>query len=266
MKARARARQLQPGSTVRWDRIERDAFAGHPGVVYDAPGPTTSKEKKKMRRRDWFLTVPLFIIVAAAVGSPIWGFVAIAADGSRFATAARDSDPATTIPVAGAFFACALLVLLSLMIAWLVRGRPRAAGFEFGYSVITLILSIMAAFSISRRGEMGGVEGWDLWVLPAVACIIVGGLFAFVLSVIRLRHQAASTLSFENADLLESRTEKAKELSDTERAAIRADLDAAIADLEERGIICATTAERARRAPLGGLSLTLADGATTATP
>lgn len=252
MTALSRAQQVQPGSTVRWDRIERDAFASRPEVV----GPAPAEPRKLVAKDRWLMGVGL-LVAAVVFGSPIWGYVAVAADGSRFATAARDSDPGSTIPVAGAFFGCALVALLAMIVTWFVRGRRKAAGPELGFASLTLVLGSMTALSVWRRGESAGVDDWQLWIIPIIVATVVGGVHALVLLISRLRHEANSRLSFADADLLELRRERAAELDSAEQAAIRADLEAAITDLEQRGLISGTVAERARRAELGALALAM---------
>ncbi|MCL3836491.1 hypothetical protein [Aeromicrobium duanguangcaii] len=252
MSALHRARQLQPGSTVRWDRLERDAFSAHPEVLAGPKSGSSGPPKP----REWLLLAPLGLLAAVVAGAPIWGYVAIAADGSRFATAAPDSDPSVTIAVAGSFYACALVVVLSHIVIWLRNGRPKAR-MDLGYLGITAVLGAMTTLSVWRRGTAGGVETWDRWIIPVVLATVVSGVHACVLLVIKLRHEASSALSLEGSDALDARTARAAELDDAEQATIRADLDAAIADLERRGIITTAVAARARSLDLGALALTM---------
>ncbi|MCW4384965.1 hypothetical protein OH146_04165 [Salinibacterium sp. SYSU T00001] len=198
--------------------------------------------------------VPISVIAAVVLGSPIWGYVAIAADGSRFATAAPDSDPAATIPVAGSMFLATFLSLAILAIAWLVGGR-RFDGFTFGYSLVALVLALMASLSISARGRAAEVASWEFWVIPPIASAALGALLALVMFVLRLRHQASDSLSFKAANLLADRRDRLASISADETARIRSDLEAAIADLEQRGVITPATAARAREIELGGLGL-----------
>lgn len=262
MSALSRSRQLQPGSKVRWDRLERDAFSARPEVLGGVTA-SSATSKKKPAPWEWPLLIGAVLVAAVAFGSPIWGYVAIAADDSRFARAAPDSDPNSTIPVAGAFFACAFIVLVALIVAWFARRRPKSAGFELGFAGVTLVLGAMTALAVWRKGVEADVVTWQMWIIPVVAATVLSGIYTFALTVRRLRHQSNSKLSFDDADLLEASQRCAAELDSAEQADIRADLDAAIADLEQRGIITRTVAEQARQVELGGLALNMKSGGST---
>ncbi|WP_313408717.1 hypothetical protein [Aeromicrobium sp.] len=123
MSAEDRARQVQPGSTVRWDRLERDAFAAHPEVLTGVQ----RKSKRTPARREWWFAVLALVLAAVVFGSPIWGFIAVAERGSRFSSYPLHANPHDTIPVAGAFYVCALVVLLATIGAWFRQGGRSTA-------------------------------------------------------------------------------------------------------------------------------------------
>jgi hypothetical protein len=151
-------------------------------------------------------------------------------------------------------------------VRWLVR-RPPRDGFAATYSGMTLVLGAPTAGLVATRGAELSVARWEQWVVPIVAAAVVAAVLAALLAVHAIRRdlrpggaRAATSsvkLPAKQQALLERRRERVAALPEAERSAIRADVDASIADLERRGLITGDEAERARGVELGGLGLLL---------
>jgi MFS family permease len=257
MSALDRATQLQPGSTVRWDRIERAAFAQHQSVLDDERAPR--REARPLER------VTMFAVALLALGvflAPVFGVAAVSE--GRFTVRRPDYD--TMIPVAGVLYSVTFVAVAGLLVRWLVR-RPARDGLSAIYSVLTLVFGAPAAGLVARRGAEYSVARWDMWVVPIVAAAVVAAVLATLLAVHAIRRdlrprgagepKPTVTLPAKQQAALERRRQRVAALPEAEREAIRADVDASIANLERRGLITAVEAERARGVELGGLGLLL---------
>lgn len=255
MSALDRALRLQPGSTVRWDRIERAAFARHPSVLDDARAP-----RREIRPAERVALFAVALLAFAAFLAPVLGLAAVSE--GRFTVRSPDYD--TMIPVAGVLYSVTLVVVAGLLVRWLVR-RPSRDGFAATYSGMTMVLGAPTAGLVATRGAEHSVAGWAPWVVPVVAAVVVAVVLAAVLSVHAIRRDLRSPragaadrsvrLSAKQRAALERRRERVAALPDAERVEIRADVDASIAHLEQRGLITAAEADRARGVELGGLGM-----------
>lgn len=258
MRAENYARSVQKGSEVRWDRLEAEAFAQHPGVL----DPSAVRKAKTLRQKrgegmtlpQKLVAIPAVMIGAVVVGSPVWGFAMSSGPGSRFTDHPTGTDPNVTMAVTAAAFTLTFLVLVTLAVRWAFDRFP-LSGFIAWYAAVTLPLAAIAAWVTSAGGERLSVELWPLWVTPIIASAVLSGALAVTIFVMRQRHNWRHTLPFKEADELARRRRRAATLTDAERRRISDDLDAAIADLEQRDVIDGATATRARKSGLGGLEL-----------
>lgn len=254
MSAQDLAAKIQPGSNVRWDRIEKASFAGHATVLaaLDGRRPTTRRDKPRWQV---FLAIPLAILMVISMLTPILGVAAIARGRfQNFEAPAEDM-----IPLAGIFYAWAAGTLLVWIIVWMLADR-RYSGIATTFAVMTIVLGVLTAVAMADRAADSAVDGWRSWLIPVIAAIVLGALFTTAMAVARSRSRAAkhggdASLPANLLARLQARRDAVAELSEADRLAIKRDLDAATLDLERRGLISAEDAERARTTDLGGLAL-----------
>ena len=249
--ARELAAKVQPGSTVRWDRLERAAFSAHPSVLGEGV------PKQKVRKNNWNLIwgIPLVILYFFSYLAPIWGTAAISAN--RFQSYRPDAED--TIPLSGTLFIFALALLVVSIVHWTIKGRPRNGFYEV-QAALAFTLGGLSAAAVRMNGINESVDSWQTWIIPILASVLLGIVFFVLLLVARFtgtrsRPDGESSLPRNKVQLLKQRRDQVAQLSETERSAIARDLESAISDLERRGLISAAEAERARGTELGGLAL-----------
>lgn len=254
MSARELAAKVQPGSAVRWDRIERAGFDGHPAVLAALDGKN-GVERRQTARWKFGLAIPFFIGAAYFFIAPIAGFAVLAS--GRFQEYRTPSE--SVIPLSGFFFGCAAVYLLGWLIAWFVTGR-RHTGIGLTYSLMTTVLGVIAAFALASAGQRESVDGWQVWVAVVWAAVGLAVVFAGLQFLSRVRSRPADSgggdeLPPNMVAQLHTRRAAVAQLSEADRLAIKRDLDDAVLDLERRGLIGAEVSERARTTDLGGLAL-----------
>jgi hypothetical protein len=259
--ARALAAKLQPGSTVRWDRLERAGFAAHPSVLEDGGA------KPKVRKSKWNLIwgIPLVILYFFCYLAPIWGTAAISV--SRFQTYRQ--DPEETIPLSGTLFLFALLLLVVSFGHWIITGRRRNGFYEV-QAALALTLGGLSAAAVRMNGLDKEIDSWQTWIIPIIVTVVLATVFLVLLVIARVSQGARAKskprdegddVPSNKIELLKRRRERVAALSDAERASIARDIVSSIIDLEQRGLISAHEAERARGAELGALALRMPRGA-----
>lgn len=263
MSARNAAAKVQPGSTVRWDRLERAALSEHQSVL-DKVWPSLDKKVHKFWAWNLLWAIPVVILYLACYFAPVWGAAAMGVNG-RF-TGARDMDPEQAIPLAGIFYVIALVMSLISFVHWLITGRRRN-GFYQVQAWMVLVLGAITALRVTYKGEGDSVESWQMWLIPVGAAVVFAAIVLVCHLVVNLSRDvrmesnsrssasAEATLPPNKLELLKQRREQVARLSDAERAALRLDIDAAINELAHRGVITEAEAERARDAELGALAL-----------
>ena len=175
--------------------------------------------------------------------------MAILSDG-RFQTSEPDPEP--VLPIAGLFFIWTVFSLIVSVVHWLIKGRPRQRYYEL-QAWLAVLLGAVTAVGVAFRGSRESFEQWPLWIIPVIVAITLGAAFLLVLLVTNTSKGAG--LPPKSLEILKRRREQVTHLADAERTAIELDLEAAIGDLERRGLISDVEADRARVAELGALAL-----------
>jgi len=255
------AAEVQPGSVVRWDRIERAAFAAHPSILRSDAGRRVARVGFGNSLWNLIWAVPAIILYLFCYTTPVWGAAAISV--SRFQN--YQQDPEQRIPLSGVMFSFALLLLVVSFVRWLAAGRRPSGVYEI-QAVLALVLGVLSAIAVRMYGLRDSVESWQTWILPILGATIAGAVFLIFLVAARVsrgsRRQAGSvrreeSLSASQVEVVNQRRLRIQQLSEAERIDVRSDLDAAVNDLLERGLVSEAEAHRAREAELGALALTM---------
>ncbi|MBO3101908.1 hypothetical protein [Cellulomonas fengjieae] len=241
MTAVARTRRIQPGSRIRWIDVERAAFHAHRPVFDALPPP-----RRRIGTGEWAAMAGATIVVVFFWLASIVGY-AVLYNGYRFGATTPDYE--RMIPVSGVLYLGALVYLIGAALVWVFGGRvPTYMNTVTAFT--TGILGALAAFSIVQHGRAEGVENWAVWA-TVVAGVALGGF------VVGTMFQLGSRRRVKEGPEAERRRAGIESLSPEERVAIRADLDAAIGELAERGLIDQAAAAAARDAELGFLAETM---------
>ncbi|AWB90016.1 hypothetical protein C2138_11105 [Salinibacterium hongtaonis] len=262
MSAQGLAAKAQPGSTVRWDRLEKAAFSDQPSVLAALEGVRRSPQNTKPR---WqlVLAVPIVLAMGFSMLLPILGVSAIAV--GRFQN--YEAPPEEMIPLAGLFYLGTAIALLAWIVIWFMGDRRRS-GVALTFSVMTVVLGALTGITMSERGTESSVASWESWIIPVVAAIGLAAVLAMLQLFARSKKSGASLdqssgLPPNKLAELKARRDAVSDLAETDRLAIKRDLDAAVSDLEQRGLITAADAERARGTELGGLALRMGSSSVT---
>lgn len=255
MSARDLAAKAQPGSVVRWDRIERAAYAGHPTALEALNADRAARPAKPKWKT--LATIPVGLVMLFFMLTPILGVAAISRN--RFQNYTTPAEE--TIPLAGTLYVLALVWLVGWMVVWFTGSR-RYSSLPATFAGMTLVLGALSALAVADRGQEESVAGWELWMIPIVGSIIVSVVFIVVLIAAKIRGGGAGAAAESSDDvpqnqlqLLEFRRSVVAQLPEQDRLAITHDLESAIGDLERRGVISASESQRAVSASLGGLAL-----------
>lgn len=262
----AAAAILHPGDAVDWRALETAAYARLPAMADRIDMLHEYHAKRKPVPRIIVFPgkvafVAMIIVLAIVVWfSPIIGFVILL--GNRYG--GEPLDPFVVIPWSATTFAFAFVMLVTRFAGWW-RGGKHTDGLGESQAGTALVLGAFTVALIAARGQTAGVAGWPVAALVVAVCAAAGGVFL----VLTLRARAADSRRANLARLKGEPVEKdplptepvkpiAKELrsvSAADQAAVRADIDAAINDLEARGVVTSEDAATARQASLGALAL-----------
>ncbi|GAA2171297.1 hypothetical protein GCM10009846_04630 [Agrococcus versicolor] len=245
----AAASRLEPGAAVRWRDLELAAFSQHPRVTraLDPRGRRSATRPSSMR-------VVRMIVVALVALCPVWTLATLL--GGRFVDV--QVDGATAVPAA------AILTTIGLAVpAWLAwRGLSDPAqrrGSLAGIGAIYLGIGIVLGILVVARADAG--QAIALALVPFAATALIGLLLVVAGAWFALRgrgaqgpHAGRGAPAPVDGPLPVVRAAVAR-LDEPARAAVRADLDAAIVDLERRGVIDRAASATARRADLGLLAV-----------
>lgn len=244
----------KPKFPVKWRDLQLAAFASHPAVLDQLDPDRLLRGKDRLKL---LLGVPGTIVLGAIFGAPIWGFTTLV--GARFGRSTL--DPAVTIPAAGIIFAVGLVALIVNVLLWFRAGKPvdRMREAHAGLAFFLGVPSILIAWF---KGSTSAVEGWQYWIIPVITSTVIGGVFLAQLWWLRYSPRAraqrtpAALDAEAKADKPLARVTTAVELlQPAEQDAVKADLEAAISELEAQNVITPEDATVARNAELGLLAL-----------
>lgn len=232
-----------------WTAIEQAAFRDHKEVllVQSAFRSSKSLPARLLRFLEYVVGGAIFVF------APMFSYILLIP--SRYQI--RSPDYSTLIPVSATLSLLTFLGLLGILIGWVARGRLKS-GAIIGYALYCLVFSALAAFTITARGPDAELSGAELWRLPALACIAVCVLSIVVYPLLVVRVKGVASVAELPARVQKTvigRRERFELLSAEEKAAITADLEAAIDVLVDRRLIDAATAARARSAEPGALEI-----------
>lgn len=163
---------------------------------------------------------------------------------------------AESAPIAGVCFAISAVVQLGVLGLWVARGRVRTP-LGIWVAIATAVLGAIALWFGAGLAQRAGFVAWTTWSTPIIAAALIAAAAA-VLQLLLSRPAAAEPPIAHHADLgpvadAGSLREALTALAPEERQAVLADRNAALAVLEQRGMLSTELAGRARRAPLGSL-------------
>lgn len=274
MTALERAREVPSGSRViPWAEIEAEAFASEPkiakivapmGYFRNKPGAATGSLAKLGKV---FLVLGI-VVLAIVYYLPSSIGVALLA-GDRFGR--THLDPGVSVPWGGAVFAAAFVFLLIDGIRWVRAGRKKNVLSE-SKAFAALLCSVPALVLAITQGNEADVPGWQAWAAVIAAVVALSA----VLTVMTLAAHRADSVAKSKRRI---RGEEVKDYDDDglpvapnnrvagllaavpeeKKAAIAADIRAAIDDLESRHVGDAEMIRLARGAQLGALALRMED-------
>lgn len=190
----------------------------------------------------------LWLVLPAllAVVAPVIGFAAVVGDAAGF----HRMDASVSVPIAGVCFAIAAVVQVVAALWWLRSARARHYTL-FILSFGTAVLGAATWWVMGAASSLDGFPDAAAWRLPVLLAVAAGAAYG-VLMLALGGPAAPETEVLTRADADGLRAALAA-IPDDELRAIRADRDAALARLVERGKLTQETAERAARAELGTL-------------
>lgn len=242
------AQQQSPERAIRWKSLEIAAFASHPRVVR-ALGPTR-EEKREARhnpKTPWWLfaAIPLLLLATLILFYPAAAFLLLVNGRTgRFDIAGIDA--ALAIPMAGVV----LLVGGAAHVFSITRRRERGA-FDGSLDAVAVLFGAGSVLLIAGRGRSDDVTAWPLWMVVALLVVAAG-----ITGLVRGRSLPAPTPVVNGTPRAGARRAVAR-LPVPARQAVERDIDAAVDDLERRGLVTPAIASRARAADLAMLSIAI---------
>jgi hypothetical protein len=248
--AAAWADDLSAAAEPRLGILEAYALQRHPAALEhmgeDGAGLARVAAAKGSGMAGLWLMLPALLALIA----PLIGLAAILGDPLGF----HRMDASTSVPIAGVCFAIAAIVQ-AVAIVWWLRSRRERQGtlllLAFGTAVLAATTWWVMGTASSLQG-FGGAATWRIPVLVAGAHAVDFGLLLLALGHAPDRDAAQrdAALRAHDGDALRSVLAR---IPDAELQQIRADRDAAIALLAERGRLPRHLADRARDGELGTL-------------
>lgn len=241
------------------------AFADHPGVL-NALDPSGRNHRPRATAAGVAAGAAMLLLVLLIL-APIVALVIVVVDWFG-----QPAAPEVCIPAASIILMCTLPLLVASFVGWYRSDRRRDQFRELqssvlgGFGLLTLLVALL------RSGTQDYPDGlrWSAGI--AVPALFAASFWvALVRDAVRQERAAGSRRTGSASDAGETGSATPSEplrhvrlavekLSEADRAAVRQDLDAAIGELERRGIIDAATAVRARAAELGKLALRMSQG------
>lgn len=248
--ALAWADDLSAAADPRLGILEAYALQRHPGALEhmgdDGAGIARVAAAKGGGMAGAWLILPALLALLA----PLIGFAAILGDPLGF----HRMDASTSVPIAGVCFVIAAAVQVVTAVWWM-RGARHRDGTLLLLAFGTAVLGALTWWIMGTASAMQGFDGAAVWRVP----VLIASVLALLLGVLVLalgrradpeRAAQDAARSAHDGDALRTAL---SHVPDDELMQIRADRDAAIALLVERGRLPADVGERARRAELGSL-------------
>ncbi|RUR01580.1 hypothetical protein [Labedella endophytica] len=234
----------EPGDTVDWRSVDVAALRAYPKVLSTIDPKGRYHEGKRYERLPFWVW-PLFVVMLAAFGSPIWAFSTLFSQGWR--SSSTPFDWTTRLPVAGVLYGIALVITVVLVVGYFVAGRR--GGIARGYSGVLFALGLLSSFGLLARGDVRAeVLYGDQWMFFILAATGIAGVSVIVLLVFRERPALTDDGEKPSPTITAFR-----KLPPREQEAVQADIREALDDLEARNVIDAEQAASARRAEPGML-------------
>lgn len=253
--ARAWAAEHSASEPPRLGLLEAYALQRHPSALALAGADGASlaaivaPRRRSAAARDlggWLVGLALVAVVLA----PLVGMASLLGD----PVGIWRMPIAQSAPVAGVCFTVGAIVQLAVLGAWMARARPRMPLWIW-VAIGTAALGVIALWFGAGLAQDAGFAAWAGWSVPITAATLIAAIAAALqLLLSRARASLAPAQQADRPDAGSLRDALAA-LAPEERQAVLADRNAAIVVLEERGMLSPESAERARRAPLGGLAL-----------
>jgi len=237
-------------------RLEAFAFQHHRDVVatFGAHGADLAARwappPSRVRRAG---SVLLGVLAVIALASPVLGVAVYLQDPARFPTA-EEVPAGVAVPFASACFVVAALVQVVLWVLWF-RGGARWSPELLGIAAVSGVLAAGAAIALPRIAREGGVEAPGYGAV-IVTLVLAAGLVVAILARRRVRPDEVEDPGPPPPPSLSDREvarRAAAALPPAERDRVRADRDAALRVLAERGLLDDDELGRALGADLGTL-------------
>lgn len=237
--ARGFATWVPDGTAVPWLGLEVAAYGRHP-AVQDALDP-----RRRWRRRAYTLPAAgLWALTLLAVLGAVLTVTLLGGEAGYGAPSAAVADRwAAVAATAGG------LALLARTASWVVT---RAAGRRpHTYDLVVAVVAVVALHGLVSLGWMVSTQRWTPAVLvPVVATLVVAVVAGVLVGTGRSPADVPAMAPGDPRRL-------AAALPEREQVRVRRDLDAALDEVERRGLAGPATLARARAAELGDLTSTI---------
>lgn len=247
--AAAWADDLSAAAEPRLGILEAYALQRHPEVLEhmgeDGAGLARVAAAKGSGLAGLWLMLPALLALIA----PLIGLAAILGDPLGF----HRMDASTSVPIAGVCFGVAAVVQV-IAAVWWARGPRERHGTLLLLAFGTAILAAATWWVMGTASSLQGFGGAAMWRVPVLAAGALAVVFGLLLLVLGRRpdpsadHDAA--MRAQDVDVLRAALYR---IPGDELQGIRADRDAAIALLVDRGRLPSGLGDRARRSELGTL-------------
>lgn len=240
----AQVEQMTTWHPLEWWRIEAGAWNGHREVLdaLRAVAPSAVRPTFAPGRPPIWAMLYVALSLAAAVTPAAAAFIA-------YRAVVRDRvDPLVLAPLGIAILLAALVLAADLVLFRNVtRARVASGSYALGLAHLIPSLTLLGLIAFCAATGRLGPDAW--WTWAVVLDVLVG--VVLIVQGRPARAAAPETPDFSAVDAVVAG------ITRPQRDAVRADLEAAIAQLQQRGVIGDEEAAIARSAPLGRLGSTL---------
>ena len=246
------AKELPGGARIHWAELDVHVLRDHPHIL-SLLGPEAYEVTTRRRSftiMSLVVLVPAIILGLAIFWAPLWGLATLAGDSFGIV----DVDGAMAIPVAGASMVVSFLVMCWLPVR---RAFRHGVGGTDDHSLTSsiIVLGMITLIMMITIGVRQQPDGWEVWVVPTAAAILLAVVNFFVSrrlnetpGAFATRRPATPGEQMERRQRVRAAVEA---LPEDERSRLVDDRRRAIAWLRMQGTITPDEAERASRAELG---------------